>query len=137
MTSERWGEIKTVLAGVLETDPQERTATLDRLCHDDAELRREVEALLAYEEKAEALLNTVVSAGSGAARGSAAAAVDRAISRLARIGPRRHGRGLPGRTGGRAISQAGGHQADYQRAQRCPDGAAIPPGAPDPGAVGT
>ena len=48
MTSERWGEIKAVLAGVLETDPKERTATLDRLCRDDAELRREVEALLAY-----------------------------------------------------------------------------------------
>ncbi len=64
MTSERWGEIKAVLAGVLETDPKERTATLDRLCHDDFELRREVEALLSYEEKAEALLNTVVAPGS-------------------------------------------------------------------------
>jgi len=63
MTSERWGQIKTVLAGVLETDPLERPATLDRLCHDDAELRREVEALLAYEEKAEVLLNTVVAPG--------------------------------------------------------------------------
>jgi non-specific serine/threonine protein kinase/serine/threonine-protein kinase len=63
MTSERWGEIKSVLAGVLETDPQERTATLDRLCHEDAELRREVEALLAYEEKAEVLLNTVAAPG--------------------------------------------------------------------------
>jgi eukaryotic-like serine/threonine-protein kinase len=63
MTSERWGEIKSVLAGVLETDPNDRTATLDRLCRDDAELRREVEALLAYEEKAEVLLNTVVAPG--------------------------------------------------------------------------
>jgi tetratricopeptide (TPR) repeat protein/predicted Ser/Thr protein kinase len=63
MTSERWGEIKAVLAGVLETDPQERPSTLDRLCHDDADLRREVEALLAYEEKAEVLLNTVAAPG--------------------------------------------------------------------------
>ena len=63
MTSERWGEIKAVLAGVLETDPQERTATLDRLCSDDVELRREVEALLAYEEKADAVLNTVAAPG--------------------------------------------------------------------------
>jgi non-specific serine/threonine protein kinase/serine/threonine-protein kinase len=63
MTSQRWGEIKAVLAGVLETDPQERIATLDRLCHDDTELRREVEALLAYEEKAEVLLNTGVALG--------------------------------------------------------------------------
>src|SRR5580704_3176812 len=63
MTAERWGEIKAVLAGVLETDPKERTATLDRLCHDDSELRREVEALLAYEDKADALLNTVAAPG--------------------------------------------------------------------------
>ena len=63
MTSERWGEIKAVLAGVLETDPQERTATLDRLCREDAELRREVEALLAYEDQAEALLNTGLAPG--------------------------------------------------------------------------
>jgi len=63
MTSERWGEIKAVLAGVLETDPTDRTATLNRLCHDDAELRREVEALLVYEDKADALLNTVVAPG--------------------------------------------------------------------------
>ena len=63
MTTERWGEIKAVLAGVMETGPEERTATLDRLCHDDADLRREVEALLAYEDKAEDLLNTVVSPG--------------------------------------------------------------------------
>jgi non-specific serine/threonine protein kinase/serine/threonine-protein kinase len=63
MTSERWGEIKAVLAGVLEADPPGRPATMDRLCHDDAELRREVEALLAYEEKAEVLLNTVAAPG--------------------------------------------------------------------------
>jgi len=63
MTSERWGEIKAVLAGVLETDPGERSATLDRLCHDDAELRREVEALLVYEEKADRVLNTVDAPG--------------------------------------------------------------------------
>src|ERR1039458_6084761 len=63
MTPERWGEIKAVLAGVLETDASERSATLDRLCHDDAELRREVEALLSFETKADALLNSVVAPG--------------------------------------------------------------------------
>src|SRR5581483_2731913 len=63
MTSERWGEIKAVLAGVMETAPELRTATLDRLCHDDPELRREVEALLSFEEKADAVLNTVVAPG--------------------------------------------------------------------------
>jgi len=63
MDSKRWGEIKAVLAGVLETDPQERPATLDRLCNHDAELRREVEALLVYEHKADRVLNTVVAPG--------------------------------------------------------------------------
>jgi non-specific serine/threonine protein kinase/serine/threonine-protein kinase len=63
MTPERWGEIKAVLAGVLETDASERSATLDRLCHDDAELRREVEALLSFETKADAVLNSVVAPG--------------------------------------------------------------------------
>jgi tetratricopeptide (TPR) repeat protein/predicted Ser/Thr protein kinase len=63
MTADRWGEIKAVLAGVLETDPQDRTATLERLCGGDDGLRREVEVLLAYEEKADAVLNTVVVPG--------------------------------------------------------------------------
>jgi serine/threonine protein kinase/tetratricopeptide (TPR) repeat protein len=63
MTSERWGAIKAVLAGVLETDPAERPATLQRLCQDDAEMRREVEALLAFEDRADALLNTVAAPG--------------------------------------------------------------------------
>ena len=63
MTPERWGEIKAVLAGVLETDTSERSATLDRLCHDDAELRREVEALLSFETKADAVLNSVAAPG--------------------------------------------------------------------------
>src|ERR1035441_5364178 len=63
MTPERWGEVKVVLASVLETDASERNATLDRLCHDDAELRREVEALLSFETKADAVLNSVVAPG--------------------------------------------------------------------------
>jgi non-specific serine/threonine protein kinase/serine/threonine-protein kinase len=63
MTPERWGEIKAVLAGVLETDAGERSATLDRLCHDDAQLRREVEALLSFETKAGAMLNSVAVPG--------------------------------------------------------------------------
>ena len=63
MTADRWGEIKAVLAGVLETDPQDRMVTLERLCNGDDGLRREVEVLLAYEEKADALLNTVVAPG--------------------------------------------------------------------------
>jgi len=63
MTPERWGEIKGVLAAVLDTDAGERTATLERLCHDDAELRREVEGLLQFEAKADVALNSVAMPG--------------------------------------------------------------------------
>src|ERR1700690_3095492 len=63
MTPERWGEIKAVLAGVMDTNHDERTATLDRLCHEDPDLRREVVALLAYEDKADSLLHTAVAPG--------------------------------------------------------------------------
>ncbi|SPE26020.1 Serine/threonine protein kinase with TPR repeats [Candidatus Sulfopaludibacter sp. SbA3] len=58
MTSERWGQIKGVLADVMETDPSERSAALDRLCSGDADLRGEVEALLALEAQAATMLNT-------------------------------------------------------------------------------
>jgi non-specific serine/threonine protein kinase/serine/threonine-protein kinase len=68
MTPERWGEIKAVLAGVLETGASERSATLDRLCHGDAELRREVEALLSFETKADAVLNSVAAPGAALRR---------------------------------------------------------------------
>jgi eukaryotic-like serine/threonine-protein kinase len=63
MTPERWGEIKGVLATVLESDAGERTATLDRLCRGDLDLRREVEALLAFENRADAVLSPIVEPG--------------------------------------------------------------------------
>ena len=44
MKAARWGEIKSVLATVLDTDPTERIETLDRLCRDDAELHAICEA---------------------------------------------------------------------------------------------
>jgi serine/threonine protein kinase/tetratricopeptide (TPR) repeat protein len=58
MTSERWSQIKGALASALETDPAQRPAALDRLCGGDADLRGEVEALLAFEAHADAVLNT-------------------------------------------------------------------------------
>jgi eukaryotic-like serine/threonine-protein kinase len=63
MKAARWGEIKSVLATVLDTDPGERLETLDRLCRDDAELRREVESLLALEKRADTELNTAIAPG--------------------------------------------------------------------------
>lgn len=63
MTAQRWGEVKAVLAGVLESDPRERTPALERLCGGDADLRREVESLLALEERADALLESAAVPG--------------------------------------------------------------------------
>src|SRR5581483_8990458 len=56
MTSERWAQVKDVLGEVLETEPSDRPAALEKFCHDDPELRREVEALLGCEARADELL---------------------------------------------------------------------------------
>lgn len=63
MTAERWGEVKAVLAAVLESDPGERDHTLDRLCETDPDLRREVESLLALENRAGAVLESAAAPG--------------------------------------------------------------------------
>ena len=49
MTPERWQQIKIVLAGALDREDGERTVFLDGVCREDADLRREVESLLASE----------------------------------------------------------------------------------------
>jgi eukaryotic-like serine/threonine-protein kinase len=63
MTARAWGEIKAVLADVLDADPTERPALLERLCGDDTELRRAVESLLTLETRAGALLESAVLPG--------------------------------------------------------------------------
>ncbi len=63
MKAARWHEIKSVLATVLDTEPDQRPATLDRLCDGDADLRREVESLLALEKRAGDDLNTALVPG--------------------------------------------------------------------------
>ena len=59
MTAARWGEVKAILASLLETDPGQRANEMERLCGSDSELRASVESLLAREEKAGALLDSV------------------------------------------------------------------------------
>src|SRR5437870_4276907 len=49
MTAERWRQVEEVFHTVVERAPSERDVCLTRMCGDDAELRREVESLLAYE----------------------------------------------------------------------------------------
>jgi len=46
MSPERWQQIKTLLEEALEIPPGQRTAFLDRVCADDAEMRNELESLL-------------------------------------------------------------------------------------------
>ncbi|MGH7574939.1 MAG: serine/threonine-protein kinase, partial [Longimicrobiales bacterium] len=47
MNPHRWQRLEAVFFGALETPAEERRAYLDRVCADDAELRAEVEAVLA------------------------------------------------------------------------------------------
>ncbi len=63
MTAARWGEVKSILASVLETDPGQRAAAMDRLCGADCELRSSVESLLALEQKAGALFDSAMAPG--------------------------------------------------------------------------
>jgi eukaryotic-like serine/threonine-protein kinase len=51
MTPERWQEIERLFQAALDREIAERSAFLDTACRDDAELRREVESLLAYREQ--------------------------------------------------------------------------------------
>jgi eukaryotic-like serine/threonine-protein kinase len=63
MTPARWGEVKTILASLLETDPSQRAEAMDRLCGSDSELRSSVESLLAMEQKAGALFDSAAAPG--------------------------------------------------------------------------
>jgi eukaryotic-like serine/threonine-protein kinase len=50
VTSERWQEVKKVLAGALERTPEERSVYLDHACG-DPDIRREVDSLIAAHEQ--------------------------------------------------------------------------------------
>jgi serine/threonine protein kinase len=63
MTPARWGEVKAVLAAVLETPPAERAALLDTLTGSDSAMRASVESLLALETQAADVMNTAAAPG--------------------------------------------------------------------------
>jgi non-specific serine/threonine protein kinase/serine/threonine-protein kinase len=63
MNDNRWSEVKAVLAEILEGSATERPSALDRLCGDDAELRKAVESLLEVETRANALMNSAAAPG--------------------------------------------------------------------------
>src|SRR6202522_737468 len=52
MTREQWQNVRKILERALELDPAECTSYLDEACAGDAELRREVESLLATNDAA-------------------------------------------------------------------------------------
>ena len=52
MTPERWEQVGELYRAALESAPGERAAFLERTCEGDADLRREVESLLAAEAAA-------------------------------------------------------------------------------------
>src|SRR2546427_2003475 len=52
MKAERWPAVERLYHGALERAAEERAAFLNDACGNDDELRREVESLLAYEDKA-------------------------------------------------------------------------------------
>jgi eukaryotic-like serine/threonine-protein kinase len=62
MTSEHWRRVEGICQAALEREAGERSAFLSVECGDDAELRREVEALLAHERSAEGFLERPVGA---------------------------------------------------------------------------
>lgn len=53
MTPERWAQIKGTFQAALDCEPAARAVWLDEACADDAELRREVAALLAADATAD------------------------------------------------------------------------------------
>ncbi len=61
MDLDRWRRISAILDLVLDVSPEERSACLDEICSGDAELRAEVEALLAADAEAGAFLGVTAS----------------------------------------------------------------------------
>jgi non-specific serine/threonine protein kinase/serine/threonine-protein kinase len=67
MIRERHQEISDLLADALEQPREQRPAFLDRACADDADLRREVESLIASFDRAEGFIETPAFALAGEA----------------------------------------------------------------------
>ena len=53
MKTERWEKVIDLFQSALEHAPEERAAFLNESCHDDEDMRREVESLLTSHERAE------------------------------------------------------------------------------------
>ena len=60
MKPDRWRKVDELFAAALEVPPQERAAFLDKACGSDRDLRREVEKMLSFDERAEDFIKTDV-----------------------------------------------------------------------------
>jgi serine/threonine protein kinase len=56
MTPERWQQVKSALAEVLDAEPSDRPARLNKICKGDPALRNEIENLLAVDEEMDQFL---------------------------------------------------------------------------------
>ena len=109
MTSERWRRIEEVFERASAASPESRPALLDEACAGDAELRREVESLLACDADDDTFLNTRIA---GAAEQVAS---DQAASLIGkRIGAWRI-TGVAGRGGMGAVYRAVRDDGQYDK----------------------
>ena len=58
MKNERWQQVERLYHSALTKQASERSAFLVEICAGDEELRREVESLLAYEDRAETFIES-------------------------------------------------------------------------------
>jgi eukaryotic-like serine/threonine-protein kinase len=58
MEPQRWQQVNDLFQSAVERAPAERTAFLEQACHGDEGLRREVESLIALDERAENFIET-------------------------------------------------------------------------------
>jgi serine/threonine-protein kinase len=60
MKPDRWRKVDELFAAALEREPNERAAFLSQACGSDQDLRREVEKMLSFDERAEDFIKTNV-----------------------------------------------------------------------------
>jgi serine/threonine protein kinase len=65
LTPERWAQVEELFHRAAECDSKQRSALLETACNGDQELRREVESLLASEDKASDDMQAAVECGLG------------------------------------------------------------------------
>ena len=63
MNPERWAQIEDLFHRALECEPEQRTSLLDEACHNDPDLRRQVDALLSSDRNAGDHLKSTISGG--------------------------------------------------------------------------